>query len=219
MQRIIMANSSLMVLCVTVNDRLMLLIWRAVTFILTFYTLLSGTRDPPCRPTPARVTTVRRGKTLSHFISHSVVFAYWNDIGEDVGFNPNRLIVISIVYVRSIILTTVIKSLNQIIILLILVVFFVHIFYLVFFFNYFVFDSCIYIRFCFLACTDKTCISYWVNCCCLFLNNWLLMHFFLVHVALPPTLQRHVLHPSADRNFWPSLYTLPLYLQARVYIA
>lgn len=133
MQRIIMANSSLMVLCVTVNDRLMLLIWRAVTFILTFYTLLSGTRDPPCRPTPARVTTVRRGKTLSHFISHSVVFAYWNDIGEDVGFNPNRLIVISIVYVRSIILTTVIKSLNQIIILLILVVFFVHIFYLVFF--------------------------------------------------------------------------------------
>lgn len=128
-----MANSSLMVLCVTVNDRLMLLIWRAVTFILTFYTLLSGTRDPTCRPTPARVTTVRRGKTLSHFISHSVVFAYWNDIGEDVGFNPNRLIVISIVYVRSIILTTVIKSLNQIIILLILVVFFVHIFYLVFF--------------------------------------------------------------------------------------
>lgn len=127
-----MANSSLMVLCVTVNDRLMLLIWRAATFILTFYTLLSGTRDPPCRPTPARVTTVRRGKTLSHFISHSVVFAYWNDIGEDVGFNPNRLIVISIVYVRSI-LTTVIKSLNQIIILLILVVFFVHIFYLVFF--------------------------------------------------------------------------------------
>lgn len=87
------------------------------------------------------------------------------------------------------------------------------------FFNYFVFDSYIYIRFCFLACTDKTCISYWVNCCCLFLNNWLLMHFFLVHVALPPTLQRHVLHPSADRNFWPSLYTLPLYLQARVYIA
>lgn len=130
MQRIIMANSSLMVRCVTVNDRLMLLIWRAVTFILTFYTLLSGTRDPPCRPTPARVTTVRRGKTLSHFISPSVVFAYWNDIGEDVGFNPNRLIVISIVYVRSIILTTVIKSLNQIIIL---GVFFVHIFYLVFF--------------------------------------------------------------------------------------
>lgn len=130
MQRIIMANSSLMVLCVTVNDRLMLLIWRAVTFILTFYTLLSGTRDPPCRPTPARVTTVRRGKTLSHFISHSVVFAYWNDIGEDVGFNPKRLIVISIVNVWSIILTTVIKSLNQIIIL---GVFFVHIFYLVFF--------------------------------------------------------------------------------------
>lgn len=164
MQRIIMPNSSLMVRCVTVNDRLMFLIWRAVTFILTFYTLLSGTRDPPCRPTPARVTTVRRGKTLSHFISRSVVFAYWNDIGEYFGFSPNRLIVISIVYVRSIILTTVIKSLNQIIILLILGVFFVHIFYLVFFELFCFWLMYIYIRFCF-SCMQRQdmCIFYWVN--------------------------------------------------------
>lgn len=37
------------------------------------------------------------------------------------------------------------------------------------------------------------------------MNNWLLMHLFLVHVTLPPVLHRHVLHPSADRNFCPSL--------------